>query len=172
MKQITLFCDGGCDPNPGYGAFAALLQFTSDDGRTHERLVSGTEAESTNQRAEIQAALVGVRSLTQPCEIRVYSDSQYIIQTMMGKWSKKTNLDLWQQLTAAVADGSHKVEWTWVKGHNGNAGNERCHAEVERLLRVHQASDLVNGGERLSDDDWIKQTIADHKRRRIEAGLE
>jgi len=169
MKHIEMYVDGGASPNPGTGAHAAFLLY-GDPGAQHTRMVSGTAENVTNNQMEIQAVIAGLEALKEGCEVTVYSDSQYVVNCGSGQSRRSANVEWWAKYD--LAQQRHVVSFVWQRGHNGNPGNERCHAEVERLLRVRQANELVNAGERLSDDDWITQTKAAHKMRRQEMGLE
>lgn len=127
MPAVTIHVDGGCVPNPGAGAWAAVLTCA---GRVKE--LSGTEADTTNNRMELRAVVEGLKALRQPCRVTVVSDSLWVVNTGLGKWRRGANADLWDALDAASAQ--HLLTFQWVKGHNGDAGNERCHALVSRLL--------------------------------------
>lgn len=95
-----------------------------------KHLSGGVEEEqTTNQRAEITAAIEALCALKLPCRVRIVSDSQYLIKTMRGEYRLGTNLDLWEALDAAAAP--HEVEWVWVRGHRGDEGNETAHALAE-----------------------------------------
>jgi ribonuclease HI len=132
MKLVTIHTDGGCEPNPGPGGWAAVLEM---DGI--ERELSGSSPATTNNRMEMQAAIEALRALTEPCQVELFTDSQYLRQGI-SEWLKgwkargwKTaekqpvkNQDLWQQLDAIVA--KHKINWRWLKGHAGHPLNERC----------------------------------------------
>jgi ribonuclease HI len=127
---VEIFTDGACRGNPGPGGWAALLR---KDGQ--ERMISGAEGETTNNRMELMAAIEALEALDQPTELTLTTDSQYvrqgITQWIFG-WKKngwKTaakqpvkNQVLWQRLDQAVA--THSVEWRWVKGHSGHRENE------------------------------------------------
>jgi len=134
-RKVELFTDGACKGNPGPGGWAALLRM----GR-HEKELVGAEPETTNNRMEMSAVLKGLRALTQPCAVTVYTDSRYVIDGMT-KWifgwqrngwvnaAKKpvANADLWHELIEAGK--GHSIQWHWVKGHDGHPENER----VDRL---------------------------------------
>jgi ribonuclease HI len=134
--KIDIFTDGGCSPNPGAGAWAALLRFEGA-----EKEISGFVPDTTNNRMELCAALEALRALKKPAQVRLHTDSQYVQQGMLS-WIKgwqargwKTaankavlNADLWQALLLAAQP--HKVEWIWVRGHNGHVENERVDALV------------------------------------------
>lgn len=132
MKRVEIFTDGACSGNPGPGGWGAILRF----GGTEKEL-SGGEAETTNNRMELMAAIVSLETLTRPCHIDIYTDSSYVkdgITQWIKRWrqngwrtaAKKPvkNAELWQQLDAALE--RHEVEWHWVKGHDGHPENERA----------------------------------------------
>ena len=131
-NAVILYTDGSCLENPGPGGWAAILQW-----RDEERELSGGEADSTNNRMELQAAIEGLRALKRSMQVDLYTDSTYVMKGVtewMPRWkvngwrtaAKKPvqNQDLWQALDAALGD--HDVRWHWVKGHAGNEMNERC----------------------------------------------
>jgi ribonuclease HI len=133
--SVALFCDGSCLGNPGPGGWAALLRVTHE-GTTHEKLLVGGEAHTTNNRMELRAAIEGLRALKRPCAVHITTDSNYVIKGMsewIHGWLKRgwknsqgkpvENKDLWLDLQQAVA--GHDVKWSWVKGHAGHAENER-----------------------------------------------
>ena len=128
--KVTLFTDGACKGNPGPGGWGAVLQW----GKHEKRLCGGVD-NTTNNRMELMAAIEGLRALTRPCEVDLWTDSVYVkdgITKWMVNWkangwrtaSKKpvANQDLWQALDDQV--GRHQVHWHWVKGHAGHPGNE------------------------------------------------
>ncbi|TCV97364.1 RNase HI [Luteibacter rhizovicinus] len=128
---VEAFTDGACLGNPGPGGWAALLR----KGGV-EKLLSGGEADTTNNRMEMMAAISALEALTRHCAVHLLTDSRYVIQGVeewVPKWRKngwKTadkkpvkNQDLWIRLDAAAA--AHTVTWEWVKGHNGHVENER-----------------------------------------------
>jgi ribonuclease HI len=122
------YVDGGCHPNPGFGAWAAVL-ITGQETRE----LTGSERTSTNQRAEILAAIAALEALDEPTEIEIVSDSMYLTQCGSGQWKRRTNLGLWRRLDAAAA--RHVVSYRWIRGHEGNPGNERAHKLVEQIIR-------------------------------------
>ncbi len=136
MKRVTIHTDGGCQGNPGPGAWAAVLQY----GR-QELEIGGAVAATTNNRMELQAAIQALAALNQSCQIEFFTDSQYLrqgIQSWIHGWKRngwKTstkepvkNADLWQQLDAQAS--RHRIEWRWLKGHAGHPLNERCDARA------------------------------------------
>lgn len=146
MKTVIIYTDGGCDPNPGVGAWSAVLEYNGNK----KELVGG-EAETTNNRMELLAAIHALEALREPCLVLMHTDSQYVqkgITEWMPKWKRQNwrrgkkptsspvkNVDLWQRLDAAL--GPHQVQWLWVPGHAGIAANERCDqlcaAEIARI---------------------------------------
>jgi ribonuclease HI len=139
VKKVTIHTDGACIGNPGHGGWAAILEFA---GR--EKEIAGGELATTNNRMELQAAIEALRTLKEPCEVELHTDSQYVregistwIHTWKAKgWKKKVkNKDLWQALDTEAT--RHKVTWHWVRGHAGNPGNERCD-----LLATQKAHDF------------------------------
>lgn len=131
-KQVRVWTDGACLGNPGPGGWGALLRWNG-----HEKELSGSEPETTNNRMELMAAIQALESLKRPCSVVLVTDSQYVrkgISEWMNNWkrngwrtaSKKPvkNDDLWRRLDRAV--GRHEVDWRWVKGHSGHPENERA----------------------------------------------
>lgn len=132
MKKITVYTDGACSGNPGPGGWGAVLKF---NGNVKE--LSGGEVASTNNRMEMMAVIKALESLKEPCEVELYTDSEYVkngITSWIKKWvkngwmtaSKKEvkNRDLWEKIYSLTSE--HKINWRWVKGHSGNPDNERC----------------------------------------------
>lgn len=135
MKTVEVFTDGACKGNPGKGGWGALLRMGE-----HEKELSGSERETTNNRMEMTAVIRALEALNQPCTIRLHTDSRYVIDGItkwVFGWQKKgwktadnkpvKNEDLWRVLLAAARP--HRIEWIWVKGHDGHVENER----VDRL---------------------------------------
>jgi ribonuclease HI len=134
VKRVDIFTDGACSGNPGPGGWGAILRYGAV-----EKELSGGERETTNNRMEMMAAIAALEALKGPTHVRLHTDSQYVkngITTWIHGWKKngwKTsdkkpvkNVDLWQRLDIALK--SHKIDWIWVKGHNGHAENERADA--------------------------------------------
>lgn len=132
MKHIEIFTDGACKGNPGKGGWGAILRMGE-----HEKEMSGSEKETTNNRMELMAAIQALKALNQPCRVSLHTDSKYVLDGItrwVFGWQKngwKTadkkpvkNDDLWMALVEAVRP--HKVEWIWVRGHDGHPENERA----------------------------------------------
>lgn len=135
---VQLFTDGACKGNPGPGGWGVLMRYGA-----HEKELWGGELGTTNNRMELMAAIQGLKALTRPCQVRLITDSKYVmqgVQEWMAGWKRngwKTsakqpvkNQDLWQQLDAECQ--RHQIEWCWVKGHAGHAENERADALANR----------------------------------------
>ena len=131
-EPVVIHTDGSCLANPGPGGWAAILQW-----QDNERELNGSEPNTTNNRMELTAAIMGLSALKRPMTVDLYTDSRYVmngVQDWMPHWkangwktaAKKpvANQDLWQQLDAAVS--RHTVRWHWVKGHAGHPENERA----------------------------------------------
>ena len=133
MKKINMYTDGACKGNPGAGGYACILVFGE-----HEKVLSGGEAETTNNRMELSAVIAGLSALKEPCEVEICSDSKYIVSAInegwLASWIKNNwkksdkkpvlNVELWERLDALLA--IHTVRFVWVHGHRGHAYNERC----------------------------------------------
>jgi ribonuclease HI len=130
--HVTVHTDGACSGNPGPGGWGAILRFG-----THERELKGGDPHTTNNRMELMAAISALEALTRPCVVDIHTDSQYLrdgITSWINKWKRNgwrtadkkpvKNVDLWQRLDAALA--RHRVQWHWVRGHAGDALNERA----------------------------------------------
>lgn len=139
MLHVDIYTDGAARGNPeGPGGYGCILQFRDQNGTLHEREYSAGYRKTTNNRMELLAAIVALEALTKPCEVNLYSDSTYVInafkQHWIESWIKKgwkrsknepvKNVDLWKRMLEAVKP--HKIEYIWVRGHNGHAQNERC----------------------------------------------
>ncbi len=147
MNHVEIYTDGACKGNPGPGGWGVLLK----SGTTEKELFGG-ERETTNNRMELMAVIMALEALKRPCHVFLHADSQYVLKGMtewLAGWKAKgwktaskqpvKNVDLWQRLDALVASAGHKIEWRWVKGHNGDPGNERAddlaNRGVEQALR-------------------------------------
>ncbi len=133
MKKINIFTDGACSGNPGPGGWGTILKYGA-----YVKELSGGEKETTNNRMELTAVIMGLKALKEPCEVTIYSDSKYFIDAVekgwvyswqKNNWIKKDkkpalNSDLWQEILELMK--KHKCELVWVKGHAGHPENERC----------------------------------------------
>lgn len=139
-RIVEIFTDGACRGNPGPGGWGTLLRF---DGV--EKELCGAEAETTNNRMELTAAIRGLEALTRPCRVRLTTDSEYLrrgITEWLPQWKRRgwrtagrkpvKNQDLWQALDEAQS--RHEIEWHWVKGHSGHAENEYADALANRAI--------------------------------------
>jgi ribonuclease HI len=113
-RDVALYADGACSPNPGQGGYCAILL---DLATMRRKELLGIEPESTNNRAEILAIAVGLEALKPPLgEVHIYSDSQYAIMGGSGRWARKTNHDHWRRLDAAVQrTQAQRVHWHWIR---------------------------------------------------------
>lgn len=145
MKKVTIYTDGACSKNPGPGGYASILMYNG-----HEKVISGGEKETTNNRMEILAVIVALKALKEPCEVDLYSDSQYVVDAFIKDWitywqshnwktsskSAVKNVELWQELLSLTK--THKVNFIKVKGHADNEYNNKCdkiaREEVKKLI--------------------------------------
>ena len=133
MKTVTIYTDGACSGNPGPGGWCAILEYNGI-----EKMLSGGEAQTTNNRMELTAVIQALLALREPCIVELYSDSKYVLDALEKGWAwgwrrkgwiksdKKPalNPDLWEQ--ALEQEARHKLTYVWVKGHAGHPENERC----------------------------------------------
>ena len=131
QQTVEVYTDGGCQPNPGTGGWAAILIYGGK-----EKELSGAEPNTTNNRMELTAAVRALEALTRPCHVVLHTDSEYLkngVSTWIHGWKKNgwkrkegalKNVDLWQRLDELTS--KHKIEWRWVRGHAGHDLNERC----------------------------------------------
>jgi ribonuclease HI len=146
-KQVTAHTDGSCETHAGDGGWAYLLEYAG-----HERAASGYEARTTNNRMELTAAVRALEALTEPCEVTIVTDSQYLKKAFTDGWlatwqrngwrtanrSAVKNRDLWERLLALTAE--HRVHWRWTRGHAGHAANERVDTLALRARREGRAT--------------------------------
>lgn len=133
MKYVELFTDGACSGNPGPGGWGVVLRYNG-----HEKELSGGERDTTNNRMELTAAIMGLSALKEPCEVRLVTDSKYVADGITKGWAESwrknnwrkadkkpaLNPDLWEKLLDLIKE--HNVTIEWVKGHAGHPENERC----------------------------------------------
>ena len=167
-KKVTIHSDGGCHGNPGPGGWAAVLAYEK-----HRKEISGGAPATTNNRMELQAAVEALNALKESCDVQFFTDSQYVrqgITSWLASWKANgwrtksrqpvMNEDLWRALEQAAS--RHEVNWIWLKGHAGHAGNERCDvlaaAQIARIKQAHTP-------------DQLKAELAQFKRRQWSAAL-
>jgi len=140
LNHIEIYTDGACKGNPGPGGWGALLK----SGGTEKELFGG-ELGTTNNRMELMAVIQALQALKRPCQVTLHADSQYVLKGItewLAGWKAKgwktaakqpvKNVDLWQQLDEVVSTSGHKIDWRWVRGHNGDPGNERADGLANR----------------------------------------
>jgi len=134
-RKIVIHADGAASPNPGIGGWACVL---FDPAKDYRKELSGFQAVATNNQMELTSVIEAFKALKMPCNVTLYSDSQYVVnafnQGWINGWQSKRwiassgkpvkNQELWKELLCAIKQ--HDVTWIWCKGHDGNAGNERC----------------------------------------------
>lgn len=149
---MVIYSDGACLGNPGPGGYGTVLL-----AGKHRKELSAGYRHTTNNRMELLGAIVGLEALKRPCQVTLWSDSQYLIHALskgwLAGWQRKgwrtadkkavKNQDLWQRLLRAI--GEHEIDWQWVRGHSGNVENERC----DRLAMA-----AATGGNLLEDEGF------------------
>ena len=130
LPRVRIYTDGACDPNPGPGGWAALMHY-----KGHEKILTGGEPDTTNNRMELTAAVMALQALKDPCQVELYTDSEYLqrgITEWLAGWKRRgwrrkdgalANADLWQSLDQAMQP--HQIKWHWVKGHADDRDNQR-----------------------------------------------
>lgn len=144
MNSIEIYTDGACKGNPGPGGWGVLLL---SDGT--EKELFGGELGTTNNRMEMMAVIQALQALKRPCAVTLYLDSQYVLKGItewLPGWKAKgwrtaskqpvKNVELWQQLDELVHKGGHTIDWKWVRGHNGDPGNERADELANRGVEM------------------------------------
>jgi ribonuclease HI len=134
LNEINIYTDGACKGNPGPGGWGALLKSADS-----QKELFGGELGTTNNRMEMMAVIEALSALKRPCHITLHVDSQYVLKGMtewLQSWKARgwktatkapvKNVDLWQRLDALVNQEEHQIDWRWVRGHNGDPGNERA----------------------------------------------
>jgi ribonuclease HI len=149
-KEVVIYTDGACIGNPGPGGYGVVMNY-----REHRKELSAGFRLTTNNRMEILGCVAALSALKEPCRVTLYSDSQYVVNTMTKSWALNwkrrdwkrkdkrgdlvdaLNVDLWQQMLELC--DKHTVQFKWVRGHNGNEGNERC----DELARAAAAAKML-----------------------------
>lgn len=138
MMNVTIYSDGSSLGNPGPGGYGTRIEYVKDSGETVVREFSEGFPDTTNNKMELMGVITGLEALIRPCNVDIFTDSEYVVKAFNNGWiegwikngwrnsSKKEvkNRDLWERLLKAMEP--HQVKFHWVKGHNGNPGNERC----------------------------------------------
>lgn len=140
MNKVEIYTDGACKGNPGPGGWGVLLK-----AGAAEKELYGGERETTNNRMELLAVIRALEALKRPCHVILHADSQYVLKGItewLDGWKAKgwktasrqpvKNVDLWQRLDELVSRSGHRIDWRWVKGHDGDPGNERADALANR----------------------------------------
>ncbi len=149
MKRILVYTDGACRGNPGPGGWGALLRYSD-----HEKMLSGAQMDTTNNRMELLAAIEALAAVKETCVIELYTDSQYVqkgITEWLPGWKKRRwkkadnkpvkNVDLWQALDMQTQ--RHQVSWHWVRGHSGHVENELVDALANKAIDDFQKEKLT-----------------------------
>jgi len=136
LPKVMIYSDGGCSPNPGFGAWAVLLMFKRESGEVVKKELTGFNPNTTNNQMELTAAIEALEALNTACLVNFYTDSEYVkngITTWMKGWIKNgwrtaskqpvKNQDLWERLHLATQ--RHTIQWHWTRGHSGDEYNER-----------------------------------------------
>jgi len=145
MPKVEIFTDGSCSGNPGAGGWGAILRYNAK-----EKELCGGEAETTNNRMELTAVIEALSALKKPCQVILTTESQYVVNSIekgwVYSWKNKgwrkadgkpaLNIDLWEKLLPLLE--LHKVEFNWIKGHNGHPENERCDALAVSETELHK----------------------------------
>lgn len=153
MKEVQIYTDGSSRGNPGPGGYGTVIVYGP-----HRRELAAGFRRTTNNRMEILAAIAGLEALKEPCRVTVHSDSRYLVDAQTKGWveswkrrgwrkadkSPVKNVDLWERLAAAASP--HRVEWRWVKGHDGHEMNERCDALATEAADGGRGPLAVDGG--------------------------
>jgi ribonuclease HI len=155
-KQVKIYTDGACSGNPGPGGYGAILIYKGS-----EKELSGAEGSTTNNRMELTAAITALGQLKEPCDVELYSDSQYLVDAMTKGWAERwrrngwkrnktdpaLNPDLWEKLLSLCH--THRVTFHWVRGHASNEYNNRCDALAVGAVKKLKtpAADAASGDE-------------------------
>ena len=138
-KQVTIFCDGSSLGNGQAATRAAAVALLGYKGIW--RAVGEYLGNATNQQAEIVAAALGLESLREPCQVHLFTDSRYVVETMSGRFRRKANLDWWRRLDQASA--RHKVVWEWTRGHVGHLIQEAADRAARRIAAAGHVDENI-----------------------------
>ena len=154
--NVEIYTDGACSGNPGPGGYGTVLVYIDKDGIKHEKELSQGYKSVTNNQMELMAVIEGLENLKKPCNVKLYSDSKYVVDAFNNNWidgwvqkgwrtAGKTpvkNVELWQRLLKAKEN--HNVEFIWVKGHAGHEYNERCDKLAVTASKKEDLKELIN----------------------------
>ena len=129
MKQVTIFCDGSSLGNGQSATRAAAVALLGYKGIW--RAVGSYLGQATNQQAEVAAATLGLQSLLEPCDVHIFTDSRYVVETMSGRFRRKANHDWWNKLDLAAK--KHRVKWEWTRGHSGHLIQEATDRAARKI---------------------------------------
>src|SRR5215208_1724978 len=139
LKQVAIYCDGSSLGNGQIASRAAAVALLGYKGIW--RAVGEYLGTGTNQQAEIAAAAIGLESLKQPCQVSVFTDSRYVVETMNGRFRRKANLPWWERLDRAAA--AHKVHWEWTRGHAGHLLQEAADTAARRIAAAGRVEESI-----------------------------
>ena len=139
LKQVAIYCDGSSLGNGQIGSRAAAVALLGHQGLW--RAFGEYLGVATNQQAEIAAAAVGLESLKYPCQVSLFTDSKYVVETMNGRFRRKTNMTWWDRLDRAAA--THKVRWEWTRGHAGHLLQEAADSAARRIAAAGHVDESI-----------------------------
>jgi ribonuclease HI len=139
LQQVAIFCDGSSLGNGQEASRAAAVALLGYEG--HWRAFGEYLGKATNQQAEIAAAAVGLERLKRPCQVHVFTDSKYVVETMNGRFRRKANLPWWERLDRAAK--SHKVRWEWTRGHAGHLVQEAADNAARRIAAAGRVEESI-----------------------------
>jgi ribonuclease HI len=139
LKQVAIFCDGSSLGNGQQSSRAAAVALLGYKG--FWRAVGEYLGRATNQQAEIVAAAVGLEALREPCHVKLFTDSRYVVETMSGRFRRKTNLPWWERLDRAAS--KHTVHWEWTRGHVGHVLQEAADNAARRIAAAGRVDELI-----------------------------
>jgi ribonuclease HI len=139
LKLVQIFCDGSSLGNGQANTRAAAVALLGYKGRW--RAVGAYLGSATNQQAEISAAALGLEALREPCTVHLMTDSRYVVETMSGRFRRKSNHDWWARLDKAV--NSHRISWQWTKGHAGHIVQEACDEAARRIAALGRVDNEI-----------------------------
>jgi ribonuclease HI len=139
LKKVTIFCDGSSLGNGQTSSRAAAVALLGYQGVW--RAVGSYLGQATNQQAEVVAAAIGLETLREPCQVQLFTDSRYVVETMSGRFRRKTNHEWWQRLDQASA--RHKVTWQWTRGHDGHVVQEAADRAARRIAAEGRVDDDI-----------------------------